>query len=80
VPRYPGVTSALGCVVADMRQDFVQTVNRLLDQVDAAALGAEMIRVGDETEALLEKRRRRLRPRSTGWSSSTCSISARPTR
>jgi N-methylhydantoinase A len=54
VPRFPGVTSALGCVVADMRHDRVQTVNRLLDKVDAAALGAEMIRVGDETEALLE--------------------------
>jgi N-methylhydantoinase A len=36
VPRFPGVTSALGCVVADMRHDRVQTVNRLLDQVDAA--------------------------------------------
>src|SRR5690606_37936004 len=23
VPPYPGVTSALGCVIADMRQDFV---------------------------------------------------------
>ena len=22
VPRYPGVTSAMGCVIADMRQDF----------------------------------------------------------
>ncbi|WP_340162294.1 hydantoinase/oxoprolinase family protein [uncultured Hoeflea sp.] len=54
VPRFPGVTSALGCVVADMRHDRVQTVNRLLDQIDAAELGAEMIRVGDETEALLE--------------------------
>jgi N-methylhydantoinase A len=31
VPRFPGVTSALGCVVADMRHDRVQTVNRLLD-------------------------------------------------
>ncbi|HBR37903.1 MAG TPA: hydantoin utilization protein A, partial [Sulfitobacter pontiacus] len=27
VPRYPGVTSAMGCVIADMRQDFVQTIN-----------------------------------------------------
>ncbi|WP_417436003.1 hydantoinase/oxoprolinase family protein [Hoeflea sp.] len=54
VPRFPGVTSALGCVVADMRHDRVQTVNRLLDQIDAAELGAEMVRVGDETEALLE--------------------------
>jgi N-methylhydantoinase A len=54
VPRFPGVTSALGCVVADMRHDRVQTVNRLLDQIDAAELGAEMVRIGDETEALLE--------------------------
>jgi N-methylhydantoinase A len=30
VPRYPGVTSAMGCVIADMRQDFVQTVNSLI--------------------------------------------------
>ncbi|MGI9484292.1 MAG: hydantoinase/oxoprolinase family protein, partial [Geminicoccaceae bacterium] len=34
VPRFPGVTSALGCVVADLRHDRVQTVNRLLDQID----------------------------------------------
>jgi N-methylhydantoinase A len=27
VPRYPGVTSALGCVMADMRHDAVQTLN-----------------------------------------------------
>jgi N-methylhydantoinase A len=42
VPRYPGVTSALGCVVADMRHDRVRTVNRLLDDLDAEALGAGM--------------------------------------
>lgn len=53
VPRFPGVTSALGCVVADMRHDRVQTVNRLLDQIDPQALGQEMMRVADETEALL---------------------------
>jgi len=53
VPRFPGVTSALGCVVADMRHDRVQTVNRLLDQIDAADLGSEMAAVADETEKLL---------------------------
>lgn len=40
VPRFPGVTSALGCVIADMRHDFVRTVNRPLDALDTAALGA----------------------------------------
>jgi N-methylhydantoinase A len=34
VPRYPGVTSALGCVLADARYDFVQTVNTLLAELD----------------------------------------------
>ena len=53
VPRFPGVTSALGCVVADMRHDRVQTVNRLLDQVDAAAMGAAMAAVAEESEALV---------------------------
>jgi len=38
VPRYPGVTSALGCVVADMRHDFVRTLNRPLAQMEAAGL------------------------------------------
>jgi N-methylhydantoinase A len=54
VPRFPGVTSALGCVVADMRHDRVQTVNRLLDGLDAASLGAEMKKVSDETAELLK--------------------------
>src|SRR6185312_8423699 len=40
IPRYPGVTSALGCVIADMRHDYVQTINRLLDELDTAALEA----------------------------------------
>ncbi|MFC3227562.1 hydantoinase/oxoprolinase family protein [Marinibaculum pumilum] len=40
VPRFPGVTSALGCVIADMRFDKVATVNRLLDGLDAQALAA----------------------------------------
>ncbi|WP_321344646.1 hydantoinase/oxoprolinase family protein [Breoghania sp.] len=53
VPRFPGVTSALGCVVADMRHDSVQTVNRTLDELDAAKLGHEMKAVADETETLL---------------------------
>lgn len=33
VPRYPGVTSALGCVMADMRHDAVQTLNQPLDAI-----------------------------------------------
>ncbi|XDB00464.1 hydantoinase/oxoprolinase family protein (plasmid) [Sulfitobacter sp. LCG007] len=40
VPRYPGVTSAMGCVIADMRQDFVQTVNALAAEADTGRLAA----------------------------------------
>jgi N-methylhydantoinase A len=38
VPRYPGVTSALGCVIADMRHDAVQTLNKTLDELDIGDL------------------------------------------
>jgi N-methylhydantoinase A len=38
VPRYPGLTSAMGCVLADVRHDYVQTVNRLLVGVDATRM------------------------------------------
>jgi N-methylhydantoinase A len=38
VPRYPGVTSALGCVMADMRHDAVQTLNVALADVAWPAL------------------------------------------
>ncbi|WP_227268249.1 hydantoinase/oxoprolinase family protein [Roseobacter weihaiensis] len=57
VPRYPGVTSAMGCVIADMRQDFVQTVNTLVDTLDEAALGDFMQANTDDGMALLEASR-----------------------
>jgi N-methylhydantoinase A len=34
VPARPGITNALGCVVADLRQDFVQTINTPLASLD----------------------------------------------
>jgi len=38
VPRYPGINSALGCTIADMRHDFVQTINSALDTIDMSSL------------------------------------------
>jgi len=55
VPRFPGVTSALGCVVADMRHDRVQTVNRMLPDLDADALGAEMRAKAAEMEGIVRR-------------------------
>ena len=43
VPRFPGVTSALGCVIADIRHDQVHTINMMLDSLDAVALDHWMV-------------------------------------
>ncbi|MDP4033097.1 MAG: hydantoinase/oxoprolinase family protein [Pseudorhodobacter sp.] len=40
VPARPGITNALGCVVADLRHDFVRTLNRPLDAVEMADVHA----------------------------------------
>ena len=53
VPRFPGITSALGCVLADLRHDMVQTLNLMLDGVDAAALAARMRATGREASAVI---------------------------
>jgi N-methylhydantoinase A len=36
IPARPGLVNALGCLTADFRQDFVQTVNRPVDGLDMA--------------------------------------------
>lgn len=48
VPARPGLTNALGCVVADLRHDFVRTLNRPLDGVDMGDVQA--ILAGQEAE------------------------------
>jgi N-methylhydantoinase A len=42
VPARPGITNALGCVVADLRHDFVRTVNQPLDAADMGVVHAMM--------------------------------------
>lgn len=54
VPRYPGVTSAMGCVIADMRQDFVQTVNSTVDAADLNQLCAFMQAHVDTGQSMLD--------------------------
>ena len=54
VPARPGMTNALGCLVADLRQDFVQTLNGPLEQINeatASAILAEHARRGTEINA-----------------------------
>jgi N-methylhydantoinase A len=38
VPARPGITNALGCVVADLRHDYVRTVNKPLSAIDDATI------------------------------------------
>jgi N-methylhydantoinase A len=59
IPRYPGVTSAMGCVIADMRQDFVQTINAMLDTLDEQSLAAFMQSHVDQGMAMLKSSRTR---------------------
>ena len=44
VPRFPGITSALGCVIADMRHDQVQTINKTFEELDIGSLDREIVR------------------------------------
>ena len=54
VPRFPGVTSALGCIIADIRHDQVQTINLALDGLDAAALGTRLAAEGKAARDVVE--------------------------
>src|SRR6185295_6334922 len=38
IPARPGITNALGCVVADLRHDYVNTVNRPVQALDPAQI------------------------------------------
>jgi len=54
VPRYPGINSALGCTIADMRHDFVQTINTLLSRLDVADLSDRMSTLAQRGMHLLD--------------------------
>ncbi|TWD48888.1 N-methylhydantoinase A [Agrobacterium vitis] len=55
VPSRPGITNALGCVVADLRHDFVNTVNRPLAIVDMDAVHERFKAQRDEGHRLIGK-------------------------
>jgi N-methylhydantoinase A len=53
IPARPGITNALGCVVADLRHDFVRTLNRPLDALDLDALHAVFAEQRAQGDALI---------------------------
>lgn len=42
VPPHPGVVCALGCLISDVKSDFIRTVHRLVPQGDVPSLIAEL--------------------------------------
>ena len=55
VPARPGITNALGCVVADMRHDFVRTVNRPVSDLDEGEVAAILASQAEEGKAQIAK-------------------------
>ena len=55
VPRFPGVNSALGCVMSDLRHDEVRTLNRMLDSLDCDALSAMIAEIAGASEAVIRR-------------------------
>ena len=55
VPRLPGVTSALGCVIADMRFDRVHTLNNSLEDLDLDKLTSEMLETAGDGDNRLKE-------------------------
>lgn len=55
VPRHPGVISALGCLIADMRHDHVRTINSTLDALDVDRLGELMSSTRSAGDDLLDQ-------------------------
>lgn len=55
IPARPGITNALGCVVADLRHDFVNTVNKPVSALDMAQVQAILEGQIDEGRATLAR-------------------------
>jgi N-methylhydantoinase A len=55
VPARPGITNALGCVLADLRHDFVNTINQPVASLDEARATAVLEKHRAEGQALIAK-------------------------
>jgi N-methylhydantoinase A len=53
VPARPGITNAIGCVAADLRHDFVRTVNRPLGGLEDGLLGSVFGEQADAGRAMI---------------------------
>ena len=53
VPYYPGIVSAIGCIIADARYDLVRTVNRRLTDLDLSDIQSWLDQSASTTEQQL---------------------------
>ncbi len=68
IPARPGITNALGCAVADLRHDFVQTINQPLDDLDIAAIHAAFAEQVAAGQAALDRENIAVREVQTDFS------------
>lgn len=57
VPLLPGMTSALGCVLSDVRHDYGLTVAKALDEIDGKEIDRLMREQREQGERLIAKER-----------------------
>jgi len=55
IPARPGLTNALGCVVADLRHDFVATINQSLEALDEGRIAQVFAQQVASGQALLAR-------------------------
>ena len=55
VPARPGITNALGCVIADLRQDFTKTLNIPVEKVNVVDLHTIFKKQKERGEELIKK-------------------------
>ena len=55
VPARPGITNALGCVVADLRHDYVRTVNRPLSALEDSTISRVYAEQSNEGRATIAR-------------------------
>ena len=79
VPARPGLTNALGCLVADLRQDFVNTLNVPLDGVDMAEVHGDARRPARARHRHQRRGAERDRRDASCCTAPTCSSAARRT-
>ena len=60
VPCRPGITNALGCIVADLRHDFVNTINKPLDSANIDEVHSIFATQVAEGESLVRKEKTKI--------------------